>query len=71
MCKRYTAANFEVPSWNLSGSAETRNSVRFDVSKAIPLITGAFRDAAQPIRVNISILHGVMSQKNLIVIIFI
>ena len=62
--------NFRVPSWNLPGSAETGNSVTFDVFKATSLIAGAFRDATQRIRVNISILHGVMPQKNLIVITF-
>lgn len=58
--KRCIAANFGVPSWNLGGSAETENSVILDVFKAMPLITGAFRDATQRIGVNISILHGVM-----------
>jgi hypothetical protein len=70
MCGGCTATNFGVPSWNLTGSAETGNSVRFDVFKVMPLITGAFRDVTQRVRVNISILQGVMPQKNLIVIIF-
>lgn len=61
MCKRCTAANFGVLSWNLPGSAGTGNSVIFDVFKAMPLITGAIRSATQRIRVNISILHGVMT----------
>jgi hypothetical protein len=38
--------------------------------KATSLTAGAFRDATQRIRVNISIPHGVMPQENRIVIIF-